>query len=166
MAQNVGYARLAARAKALAGLTPERIAVLHAAAREVEPKLDFVTDRFYARLDAMPDVRPFLAGRMEQLRESFRAWVGSVFTSDYGGRYAEAVWRIGEVHLAVGVPVDFLTGSMTVVQEALQPIVLAGALGRPFAEAERLAALNAALGCSLIVMQAPYWARYAPGPEQ
>ncbi len=55
---------------------------------------------------------------------------------------------------------------MTVVQEALQPVVLAGARGRPFAETERLAALNAALGCSLIVMQGPYWdARVSSGSE-
>lgn len=168
MEPDVGHARRTARAKALSGLTPERIAVLQAAAHEVEPSLDFVTDRFYARLAAMPDVRPFLAGRMERLRESFRAWVGSLFSADYGASYAESLWRFGQVHLAAGVPIDCLTGSMAVVQEALQPVLLAGARARPFAEAERLAALNAALGYSLIVMQAAYWeargGRPAPSP--
>ena len=164
MAHDVGHARLAARAKAYSGLTAERIAVMRATAREVEPSLDFVTDRFYARLAEMPDVGPLLAGRMERLRETFRAWVGSLFGTDFGAAYAEAVWRIGEVHLGARVPIDCLTGSMTIVQEALQPVVLAGARGRPFAEAERLAALNAALGYSLIVMQAPYWVRLGSEP--
>ena len=158
MAHDVGHARLAARAKAYSGLTAERIAVMRATAGEVAPSLDFVTDRFYARLAGMPDVQPLLAGHMERLRETFRAWVGSLFGSDYGSAYAGAVWRIGEAHLAAGVPIEGLTGSMTIVQEALQPVVLAGARGRPFVEAERLAALNAALGYSLIVMQGPYWA--------
>ena len=126
MAHDVGHARLAARAKAYSGLTAERIAVMRATAREVEPSLDFVTDRFYARLAEMPDVGPLLAGRMERLRESFRAWVGSLFGTDFGAGYAEAVWWIGEVHLGAGVPIDCLTGSMTIVQEALQPVVLAG----------------------------------------
>lgn len=167
MSLDVGRARMATRARAYSGLTPERIAVMRSTAPEVEPSLDFVTDRFYARLAEMPDVKPLLAGRMERLRETFRAWVGSLFGTDYGTGYAEAVWRIGEAHLAAGVPIDCLTGSMAVVQEALQPIVLAGAGGRPFAQAERLAALNAALGYSLIVMQGPYWAARAgtrPGP--
>ena len=166
MAPDLGRAQIAVRAKSLSGLTPERIAVMRSTAPEVEPSLDFVTDRFYARLAEMPDVRPLLAGRMERLRQTFRAWVGSLFGSDYGTDYAEAVWRIGEAHLAAGVPIDCLTGSITVVQEALQPVVLAGARGRPFAQAERLAALNAALGCSLIVMQGPYWdARVSSGSE-
>jgi hypothetical protein len=164
MSLDVGRARMAARARAYSGLTPERIAVMRSTAPEVEPSLDFVTDRFYARLAEMPDVKPLLAGRMERLRETYRAWVGSLFRTDYGTGYAEAVWRIGEVHLAAGVPIDCLTGSMAVVQEALQPVVLAGARGRPFAEAERLAALNAALGCSLIVMQGPYWAERSGSP--
>ena len=164
MSLDVGRARMAARARAYSGLTPERIAVMRSTAPEVEPSLDFVTDRFYARLAEMPDVKPLLAGRMERLRETYRAWVGSLFRTVYGTGYAEAVWRIGEVHLAAGVPIDCLTGSMAVVQEALQPVVLAGARGRPFAEAERLAALNAALGCSLIVMQGPYWAERSGSP--
>lgn len=158
MAPDVRCVRMAARARACSGLTAERIAVMRAMAPEVEPRLEFVTDRFYARLGEMPDIGPLLAGRMERLRETFRAWAGSLFATDFGTAYAEAVWRIGEVHLAAGVPIDCLTGSVAVVQEALQPIVLAGAKGRPFAEAERLAALNAALGYSLIVMQGPYWA--------
>ena len=158
MVADVGRAKMAARARVYSGLTPERIAVMRATAATVEPSLDSVTDRFYARLAEMPDVGPLLAGRMEQLRESFRAWVGILFGTDYGTDYGDAVWRIGETHLAAGVPIDCLTGSMTIVQEALQPVVLAGAKGRPFAEAERLAALNAALGYSLIVMQGPYWA--------
>jgi truncated hemoglobin YjbI len=166
MAPDLGRARIAARAKSLSGLTPERIAVMRSTAAEVEPSLDFVTDRFYARLAEMPDVRPLLAGRMERLRQTFRAWVGSLFGSDFGTDYAEAVWRIGEAHFAAGVPIDCLTGSMTVVQEALQPVVLAGARGRPFAETERLAALNAALGYSLIVMQGPYWDARAPSGSE
>ena len=166
MAPDLRRARIAVRAKSLSGLTPERIAVMRSTASEIEPSLDFVTDRFYARLAEMPDVRPLLAGKMEHLRESFRAWVGSLFGADYETGYAEAVWRIGEAHLAAGVPIDCLTGSMTVVQEALQPVVLAGARGRPFAETERLAALRAALGYSLIVMQGPYWdARVGSGAE-
>lgn len=154
----------AAYARALAGLTQERIATMRSLATEVEPFLEQATDRFYARLESVPETRAWIDGRVESLRKPHRQWLTLLFNTDFGAGYAQTIVRIGEAHAKAGLPMDFLIAGMTVVQEALQPVVLAGARAKPFAEGARLAAVNAALGCSLVMMQRAYSARGAVPP--
>lgn len=157
----------AAYARALAGLTSERIETMRALAAEVEPYLEGVTDRFYARLESVPETRAWIDGRVESLRKPHRDWLTLLFRTDFGAGYAQTLTRIGDAHAKAGLPVDFLIAGMTVVQEALQPVVLAGARAKPFAEAARLASVNAALGCSLVMLQRAYATRAAtPSPPR
>jgi hypothetical protein len=150
------FIELAAIAKAFAGLTPTREQLLRDMAPMLLPHLDAVTDRFYAHLQAIPRTAPFLEGRLPQLRRTHRAWLEALFTSDYDVAFVEKMYRVGDAHVRVGLPVEFMAGGMTLIAGELVPLALRAAAGDTERQVALSGAVNAALGFSLIVMQESY----------
>jgi hypothetical protein len=147
---------LGARCRAFVGLTDGRIALLHAIGPQVIPRLDAITDRFYLHLQSIAPTAPFLEGRLPMLRRTLRAWLEMLFTSDYGSDFVRRADDAGSAHAAVGLPVEFMAAGMTLIGDALLPIVLRIAENDAARQGEFVRAVNSALGCTLMVMQHRY----------
>jgi len=63
-----------------------------------------ITDAFYERLAANSDTAPLIEGRVDKLKQTHMRWMDGLFLGDYGDPYMEERWRIGLVHVRVGVP--------------------------------------------------------------
>ncbi len=66
------------------------------------------------------------------------------------------MYRVGEVHVKVKLPVEFMAGGITLIGNALLPIVARVCDGNYERCMSAHSAINAVLGFSLIVMQESY----------
>lgn len=62
-----------------------------------------ITDNFYKRLEQNPETAALIAGRVESLKATHNRWMTELFAGDYGDVYLENRWKIGLVHVRVGV---------------------------------------------------------------
>ncbi|WP_416671852.1 protoglobin domain-containing protein [Egbenema bharatensis] len=82
-----------------------------------------MADHFYAYLDRDPEMSNILTakeGRMHRLRETFIQWFHEMFTGmdNWDKAYADRRWRIGLVHVQIGIgPQHVVPAMATVVQE-------------------------------------------------
>jgi hypothetical protein len=82
-----------------------------------------MADHFYAYLGRDSEMSAILnekEGRTHRLRDTFIAWFGEMFTGmdDWGKDYAERRWRIGLVHVQIGIgPQHVVPAMATVVNE-------------------------------------------------
>jgi hypothetical protein len=105
------------------GFTAEDRALLKANSEwglKVAPEM---ADHFYAYLgrDAeMSNILNASEGRIHRLRETFVQWFHEMFTGmdEWGNAYADRRWRIGLVHVQIGIgPQHVVPAMATVVQE-------------------------------------------------
>lgn len=102
-----------------------------------------MADHFYAYLGRDPEMDAIMnakEGRMHRLRETFVQWFHEMFTGidSWGNDYADRRWRIGLVHVQIGIgPQHVVPAMATVVNEVGkrtkkdgQPEELRDALGR------------------------------------
>jgi len=150
------FSELAANAKAFAGLTPARERLMRDMAPLIVPQLDGVTDRFYGQLQLIPRTAPFLEGRLPRLRRTHRAWIERLFTDDYDIVFVARMYEVGNAHVRVQLPIEFMAGGMTLIAAELTPLVLRLARNDIDGQAALLGAVNSALGFTLMVMQESY----------
>ena len=151
------FAQLIENARQFSCLDDADIAVINSLADRVKPRLPEVTDRFYARLQSIDDAAFFLEGRLESLKKTHQAWLERVFSGVYDEDYALDMYRVGEAHVNVRLPLEFMAGAMTLITDALVPILEECAeSNHEFARA--ISAVNSVLGFSLILMQESYHA--------
>jgi truncated hemoglobin YjbI len=79
-----------------------------------------MADHFYAYLARDEDMNAILnqkEGRMHRLRETFVEWFHEMFTGmdDWGSAYAQRRWRIGIVHVQIGIGPQHVVPAMSVV---------------------------------------------------
>lgn len=151
-------AELTSYSKALSGLTPEQETLLIDIGEEVKPHLQEITEQFYAKLQQIPQAAPFLEGKVEHLKKTHLQWLHSLFSGPYDVDYAERMYKVGDVHVKVKLPVEFMAGGITLIKQGLIDI-----LNRLYAENinakdAAISAVNAVLGFSLIIMQQSYQA--------
>jgi hypothetical protein len=75
---------------------------------------------YLARDKEMNDILNAKEGRMHRLNETFIEWFGEMFTGmdDWGTAYADRRWRIGLVHVQIGIgPQHVVPAMATVVNE-------------------------------------------------
>lgn len=153
---NIDFEQLTHYAKQFTGLTEELESVLMGLSLQVKPHLPGITDSFYAVLEGIPKARPFLDGRIDALKQTHIRWLEQVFSGPYDAEYVKAMYHVGDVHVKVNLPVEFMAGAMTLVGVRLNEL-----LGEILAdEVSRLnkatAAVNSVLGFTLMVMQQSY----------
>ncbi len=142
--------------KAFSGLTVEREAILKEIAEELTPHLSKVTDAFYAELDKIDKARPFLEGKSDGLKKTHEAWLKGLFTNDFNDEYTKFLYHVGDVHVKIELPVEFMAGAMTQIQRNLTPILFE-LFGHDSARLIAITeAIIAALGFSLQIMQESY----------
>lgn len=102
-----------------------------------------MADHFYAYLSGDPEMNPILnesEGRIHRLHATFVQWFHEMFTGmdDWGPSYADRRWRIGLVHVRVGIGPQHVVPAMATVIHAVgnrlktddKPQELRDALGR------------------------------------
>lgn len=84
---------------------------------EIAPEM---ADYFYEYLGRDAEMSAILnesEGRIHRLRETFVAWFNEMFTGmdDWGEAYAERRWRIGLIHVRIGIGPQHVVPAMAVV---------------------------------------------------
>ncbi|NEP47344.1 MAG: hypothetical protein F6K65_00205 [Moorea sp. SIO3C2] len=82
-----------------------------------------MADHFYTYLgndEEMDAIMKEKEGRMERLRATFVQWFYEMFTGmdDWGQAYAERRWRIGLVHVKIGIGPQHVVPAMAIVVQA------------------------------------------------
>jgi hypothetical protein len=103
--------------------TPEDKAELKANAEWGKSVASEMADHFYAYLGRDAEMNAILnekEGRIHRLRETFIEWFSEMFTGidDWGTNYADRRWRIGLIHVRIGIgPQHVVPAMATVVRE-------------------------------------------------
>lgn len=152
------FDKLSQYAKSFTGLTPEREALLMEVGKQIKPKLAGVTEDFYRQLLAIPEAADFLKDRVESLKKTHLRWMEELFSGPYDKTYAEHMFKVGEVHVKVKLPVEFMAGAMTLINNRLIELIVETYGDDKKRGAEVLTAVSAVTGMTLLVMQQSYQA--------
>lgn len=142
--------------KSFSGLTSEREQLLKDIADEIRPHLTKVTDAFYDELQKIDKAKPFLEGRLETLKKTHTEWLESIFTSDFDDKYTKHIYHVGDIHVKIKLPVEFMAGAITQIQRNMTPVLF-----ELFGDDKEkllsvIEAIISALGFNLQVMQESY----------
>jgi len=154
MAQD--FEKLTRYAKSFSGLTPELESSLIEAGAEIKPKLSGITENFYEHLLSIPEAKTFLEDRVEALKTTHRLWLEGLFTGPYDTTYTEHMYKVGDVHVRVNLPVEFMAGAMTLINNRLIELVVETFGDNKERCAQTLVAISAITGMSLMIMQQSY----------
>ncbi|MCF6336397.1 MAG: protoglobin domain-containing protein [Gammaproteobacteria bacterium] len=150
------FIELTRYAKQFSGLTIEKEDVLLSVKDEVAPLLVTVTDNFYDAMNDIPEAASYLEGRITGLKQTHLNWMNSVFTGPYNEKYTESMYDVGDIHVRVNLPVEFMSGGVTLICNELYKIIFE-LYGEDSVKTHNLiSAINSALGFSLFVMQKSY----------
>ena len=154
MAQD--FNQLAQYAKMFSGLTPEYETLLQEVGPQITPHLNDITEDFYSHLLSIPEAQSYLEGRVESLKATHTKWLEGLFAGNLDAGYTKQMFNIGNVHVKVNLPVEFMSGGMTLINNRLIALVVNLFGGDPTHCTKVLTALSAVTGFSLITMQQSY----------
>lgn len=152
------FEKLTVYSKSFSGLTPEKEALLVEAGEVIKPHLNTVTDEFYQLLQTIPETSAFLDGRVESLKKTHSLWMESLFTGPFDKDFTARMFKVGDVHVKVKLPVEFMAGAMTLVNNRLFTLIVETFGDDKQRCADVITAVNAVTGFSLLVMQQSYQA--------
>ncbi|MBN2448631.1 MAG: hypothetical protein JXO22_18035, partial [Phycisphaerae bacterium] len=98
----------------------ENLRALRAA---IQPHLSALTDAFYHRITHHPGTRRLITGgesQLDRLHRSLAAWLNELFDGDYDNDYCRRRLRIGQAHVAIGMPQYYMVAAMEVVWQLLE----------------------------------------------
>lgn len=92
----------------------------------VEPHFATIADAFYARVRAHPDAAAVFRDeqQIERQKHSLVRWMERVFRGPYDDAYYAETLKIGQVHVAVGLPQRYMLTGMNVVRSALARVLM------------------------------------------
>ena len=156
--ENIDFNELVERTKQLTGFTADHESLLIEFRPEIQPFLGAVTEGFYTTLLSIPKTRAFLEGRTDALKQTHKRWLESLFTGPFDAEYAKAMYHVGQVHVQVQLPVEFMQGAATLIFGELLKVLTQINQDDP----DRLGAIanaaNAVIGFSVAIMQESYQA--------
>jgi len=153
---DIDFEQLTGYAKQFTGLGPEQEALLAELSPLIQPRLAGITDSFYEVLQGIPKTQPFLDGRVDSLKQTHLKWMEQVFSGPWDAGYAQAMYHVGDVHVKVELPVEFMAGAMTLVGVRLNEALGELLKDDPARLTQACTAVNAVLGFTLMVMQQSY----------
>jgi hypothetical protein len=154
----IDFPALTAYAKSFSGLTPEREKLLVEVGQRLSPRLAELTDRFYDTLTSIPKTAAVLEGRVDSLKKTHVAWLQRLLEGPFDDAYTASIYKIGDVHVKVNLPVEFMAGGTTLINDHFIRLVCESFSDDPSEQLKALGAVNAAMGFSLMVMQESYQA--------
>jgi hypothetical protein len=89
--------------KAFIGFDDDAVAALKTLAPVFATHGAALTDQFYVKLAQDPEQSRLIEGRVDMLKQTHNRWMGELFAGDYGEAYFNNRWKIGLVHVKVGV---------------------------------------------------------------
>jgi truncated hemoglobin YjbI len=150
------YQQLTLYSRQFSGFTEEMESVLTSLTEMIHPYLPPITDSFYSVLQEIPKAQPFLDGRIDALKQTHVRWLEQIFSGPFDAGYTEAMYRVGDVHVKVGLPVEFMAGAMTLVGTRINDLLGELLQSDPSRLREAITAVNAVLGFTLMIMQQSY----------
>jgi hypothetical protein len=153
---DTNYEQLTAYTKQFTGLTPEMESILGELSHLIKPHLPAVTDNFYSVLVDIPKAQPFLDGRIDTLKQTHVRWLEQVFNGPFDVNYTKAMYQVGDVHVKVELPVEFMAGAMTLVGTRINELLGELLQNDPHRLRQSITAVNAVLGFTLMIMQQSY----------
>ncbi len=145
-------------AKQFSGLTTEKEDVLSSIKDDVAPLLEAVTNNFYDAMNNIPEAASYLEGRITGLKQTHLNWMNSIFAGPYDEAYTELMYNVGDTHVRVNLPVEFMSGGITLVCNELYKIIFETYGEDSTKTRSIIEAINSAMGFSLFVMQKSYHA--------
>ena len=153
---DIDYVELTTYTKKFTGLTVEMESILTEISDLITPHLPGITDSFYDVLQEIPKAQPFLEGRVEALKQTHIRWLEQIFSGPFDADYAKAMYHVGDVHVKVELPVEFMAGAMTLVGTRINELLGELLQSDPSRLKQAITAVNAILGFTLMVMQQSY----------
>ncbi|MEJ2590774.1 MAG: protoglobin domain-containing protein [Candidatus Thiodiazotropha sp.] len=153
---DIDFEQLTLYAKRFTGLNLEQESVLVGLRSEMQPHLPRITDNFYQVIESIPKAQPFLAGRVDSLKQTHIRWLEQIFTGPYDADYVRAMYHVGDVHVKVNLPVEFMSGAMTLVSVRITELLGELLVDDPERLRKATAAVTSVLGFTLMVMQQSY----------
>jgi len=150
------FVKLTEYAKLFSNLTDEKEALLRDSAKDIAPHLVEVTEHFYEVLESIPETLPYLEGRIDALKLTHLRWMQSLFSGPFNANYTESMYNVGEIHVKVDLPVEFMSGGITLISNELYRIAQNMYHDTPKRAADIVSAINSVMGFSLLVMQKSY----------
>lgn len=142
-------------AKVFSGLTPELETCLKENALDIAPYLKTITDSFYNDLKTIPSANIYLDGRVDRLKVYHLNWLTSLFTADVNAEFAANMYKVGETHFKISLPVEFMVGAMTLLNNEFTLLMIEKYAHDPDKYSKILRAFNSisALSLMLILMR-------------
>lgn len=154
---DVDMSALCEYARQFSGLESWKISLLHRMYEDVIPSLQRVTNNFYVRLQKVEQVAEYLKGhRIEYLKQAHLDWLRELFNTDFGLEYTRKMYRVGEIHVQVKLPVEFMGASIGIIQSELIRLFGEMYAGNQETLLDAILAINAATTFSMLVMQKSY----------
>jgi len=150
------FVKLTEYAKLFSSLTDEKEELLRDIANDIAPYLIEVTEHFYEVLQSIPETHPYLEGRIDALKLTHLRWMQSLFSGPFNADYTESMYNVGEIHVKVDLPVEFMSGGITLICNELYRITHKVYHEHPDRAANVVSAINSVMGFSLLVMQKSY----------
>ncbi len=144
------YYKLMLYAKLYSSLTSDKERIIKNLANSINYSI--ITEGFYEKLFSIDEVKPYLTGKVDKLKETHTAWVHSAFTDTYDIEYTKKIYKIGEVHVNLNIPIEFMSGGINIISnliyedlDKVQLITL-----------ENVQAINSAMTFNLFIMELSY----------
>jgi two-component system, NtrC family, sensor histidine kinase HydH len=140
--------------------SPEDETVLRAFHAVAAPHFERIAQGFYDRILSHEEASRVLRGgesQVGQLKVTLVAWMDSLLTGPWDEQYWEHRYRIGRVHVRIGMPQHYMFGAMNVIREEFQRLSAGAAAtaGPDAGEAARVA-LGKILDLELAIMLHTY----------
>lgn len=107
--------------KSYVGFSDDDTAALRAFFPHVEPKLQWLVDRFYAAIERNPRAVMVLEDRaqIERLKGTLKSWLTVLHQGPHDDAYYQRRLVIGRVHVKVGLPQEFVFTAMNLLRTDL-----------------------------------------------
>lgn len=98
--------------KRFVGFGPEDVANLAALAPLAAQYGPKITDEFYETLGEFEATRAHIDGQVDRLKRTHAQWMKELFAGDYGDAYFDSRIRIGQAHVRIELPPEYVEGVM------------------------------------------------------
>jgi two-component system, NtrC family, sensor histidine kinase HydH len=146
--------------KTYVGFDARDVANITEMAESARSLIPGIVDRFYEVLLQDPDASAVIKNdeQVARLKTTLVGWLREVFSGRYDGSYFQSRFRIGKVHVAVGLPQRFMPLAMEVVRSE----VFRSLTEADVADVEpKLESLQKLLSLDLTIMLASYQESYS-----
>ena len=110
------------RTKHYVGFDATSVAALAAFHPIAAPHFARIVDDFYDAIEAHPDASRAITGgkqQIERLKQTLITWIGSVLTGPFDDGFLQAHARIGQVHVRIALPQEYMFTAMNRIRVRL-----------------------------------------------